>query len=186
MVAVIDSTPTLSISVKDSLSATLQIADRLALGPVWIPHHYSHINTHQLAYQGTLNNSNSPSDTSILQNSIDIVTGGDETQIRTTLGDGSVAMLRYGTVSIISWYAIIHWLNYADANGYRREDGFFHCADSAYGLADSTFGAQGFPVSWWWDARLVSHTGSVTPLYGGARRRPTWRAPRRFSPMEPP
>lgn len=145
----------------DTITFTTQNASGVTM-PTWLSHHYTHINTAALCYQSSLSTTNGPpTDLDILNNSVDLLVG-PATQLR-AIPNNRIGIVTYNTLSQLVWYQIIDWLKYADDHSYSREDGFYHAA-SGYAFNFGSFGAQGVPARWWWDARKVV-SGVVSPLY---------------------
>ena len=99
-----------------------------------------------------------PSDADLLRNSIDLGLYLNSSQVRSTLGDTTApALTPYLNLTQLSSGTVIDWLNYADAHGYNREDGFLHSATAPYAMNSTNIypGTQSFPVRNFWDAGQV-------------------------------
>ena len=133
----------------------------------WMRQPYPHLGRGLFTdlYQGTVSTTNGPpNDLQVLQAAFSLTDGGDTGQLRGA-GLYSLAILQYNTIAQVVWYDIADWNNYADANGYNREDAFFHAA-SPYNYSTG-WGAQGMPVWYWWDAQQVKNGAGIINLFAG-------------------
>lgn len=111
-----------------------------------IPQHAADIRLMDLAYNG--GSSQLPaSDIPLLQNLVDLVVADPIYASQINAVAPSTPQLIYSNVSSLYQSSLLSWLNYADANGYAREEAFYHVAQAT---PYSGSGGSTQPVNWFW------------------------------------
>jgi hypothetical protein len=111
-----------------------------------IPQHSADIRLAELAYNG--GSSQLPSsDIPLLQNLVDLVVPDSIYANQINAVAPNTPQLIYSNVSNIYKGSLLDWDNYADANGYAREEAFYHVAQAT---PYSGAGGSTQPVNWFW------------------------------------
>jgi hypothetical protein len=137
-----------------------------------IPQHSSNIRLMDLAYNG--GSSQLPaSDIPLLQNSVDMVVADPTYLSQINAVAPNTPQLIYNNVSSVYKSSLLDWLNFADANGYSREEAFYHVAQAT---PYSGAGGSTQPVDWFWavytgattleDRTWQAHAGGGVPFAG--------------------
>jgi hypothetical protein len=128
--------------------------DLTALAQPAIPQHSPNIRVLELAYNNG-SSQLSPSDVPLLQNSVDVVVPDTMYSSQINAVAPTTPQLIYSNVSNIYKSSLLDWLNYADAQGYSREEAFYHVAQAT---PYSGSGGSTQPVDWFWGV----YTGGST------------------------
>lgn len=160
---------TIPYTVETETPYTIVVSNPDGIVMPTIHHHFDHIKIFHYKTTGPLD----ANEQAKFISSVDLAMISDPTMPAILRAAGATApIVVYRVVSQLVWYEILEWLNYADANNVSRADAFFHL-NQATALSSSPifftqFGAQGFPVRWWWDAQqFVYATGVFTLQHTG-------------------
>jgi hypothetical protein len=128
-----------------------------------IPQHSDDIRLMELAYNGG-SAQLPPSDIPLLQNLVDLVVADSSYASQINAVAPNTPQLIYSNVSNVYSSLLLDWDNYADSNGYSREDAFYHVAQAT---PYSGSGSSTQPVNWFW---AVYSSGSKWMDYTWAAR----------------
>jgi hypothetical protein len=128
-----------------SLTFTTQ-NDFTPLSKPAIPKHTPNIRLADIVYNGG-SAQLAPSDIPLLQNSVDLVIDDPIYLSQINAVAPSTPQLIYTNVSSLYKSLLTDWLSYADANGYSREEAFYHVAQAT---PYSGAGGSTQPVNWFW------------------------------------
>ncbi|HEY7314259.1 MAG TPA: Ig-like domain-containing protein [Gemmataceae bacterium] len=111
-----------------------------------IPRNSSSIRLADIAYNGG-NGQLAPADVALLQNSVDLVIDDPIFLSQINAVAPNTPQLIYTNVSSLYKNLLTDWLRYADANGFSREEAFYHVAQAT---PYSGAGGSTQPVNWFW------------------------------------
>ena len=119
-----------------------------------IPQHSSEIRLMELAYNG--GSSQLPqSDIPLLQNLVDLVVPDQIYAAQIYAVAPKTPQLIYSNVSSVYKDSLLSWLSYADANGYSREEAFYHVSQA---MPYTDRGGSTQPVNWFWGVDVGGST----------------------------
>lgn len=147
---------TISYTSQSSDTVTFNVDNPFGMNLPTIAHHFPHIKTYHYQYQPLV-----PADQALLESSLDLGVISDATGVETVqAASATMSMARYACVTKLSWYQILDLCNFLDDLGVDREDCFYH-VDPDQSMTGTNFGAQGFPVRYWWDAQQYVYSGNT-------------------------
>jgi hypothetical protein len=119
-----------------------------------IPQHSADIRLMELAYNGG-SSQLPPSDLPLLQNLVDLVVSDPIYASQINAVAPNTPLLMYSNISSLYQSSLLDWLNYADANGYSREEAFYHVSQAT---PYTDRGGSTQPVDWFWGVYVGGST----------------------------